>query len=537
MPWWDLSHPGDVLRVVLLQVDLGRHSTWAANQLPLPEVCRERAKFAASLEFELRYLRFDLLFWAGDGGVFAQSLENGGGPRHVCDAADKVFDVFNSWVKKDWELQIRVTGTLIRDVSVDPKPGNWCSPEFNSFLKYERSIALPNTFVATRELVNHIRGSDKERFGNPREVVLPNGQVTSVFTDIKHGPTIRVSTESFARWLRDRAADSELSDVLVQEAETFRFRGSTVLHAAHTKSGYGFIIPELQRQRDVSEALHPSDILQWKGLVEELRQRRLVGTRTQLTRYIPPLTDDNARFRCSTITYAEARAFHQLLEDSREKSSAYRDSALRVLDTNGTNIPNNLSVAIVVILGSRIAPELLIALREERTGTYNAGSWSVSIAEQFRPVAHLESGRDVRADATILDAAVRGLREELLGDAFDKEFQVSAHALLLEDDIDNFQFLVIADLRPLHFGTIRKTWAIAIDAAEHSALASIPASRGCIFECMRSDTLPRPVWIAAMESEKAAFREAHVVKDGSLYTWQPCVRAKLAACLWYLEQD
>jgi hypothetical protein len=156
-----------------------------------------------------------------------------------------------------------------------------------------------------------------------------------------------------------------------------------------------------------------------------------------VTQFTPELTDDpHPRLRYQTVAYKDARAFSLILERQRGVSARYRARALDVLASEGTNVPNILSTAVVAVIGTDDQDaHLVIANRKARSGGFDANSWAVSIGEQFMPVTGLRGDREVTADDSVISSALRGTREELLGDEYNGHIKVTLQAFCLEDHI------------------------------------------------------------------------------------------------------
>src|SRR6185436_14007133 len=127
-PWWKNMEAGTRRRVVVLQVDIGGHSSWLASEYRRSyfKPCQERSALAKSLIKELSLLGYNLVFWAGDGGAFAAEMSASGHPQYVCKAADNAFDLFRAW-KRNKTLEFRVTASTM-ELTIGPDPGTWCAP-------------------------------------------------------------------------------------------------------------------------------------------------------------------------------------------------------------------------------------------------------------------------------------------------------------------------------------------------------------------------------------------------------------------------
>jgi len=121
--WWEGFSSCSRQRVVLLQVDIGGHSAWAASasDLNIKDACLERILFAHAIRDQLEPYKYHELFWAGDGGIFAAKHDDAGHPVHLCEVADRVFEVFENW-KLSKDVELRVTATSI-EVSIGAEPG------------------------------------------------------------------------------------------------------------------------------------------------------------------------------------------------------------------------------------------------------------------------------------------------------------------------------------------------------------------------------------------------------------------------------
>ena len=130
-PWWDTASLGVRRRVVVLQVDIGGHSSWLVSEYRQNyfQPCQERWALATTLSLELSSLGYDLVFWAGDGGAFAAEMSDDGHPERLCEAADKAFAAFRQWSARK-PLEFRVTGSTM-ELTIGPNTGTWCAPDFN----------------------------------------------------------------------------------------------------------------------------------------------------------------------------------------------------------------------------------------------------------------------------------------------------------------------------------------------------------------------------------------------------------------------
>lgn len=532
--WWESEQRQSQRSVTLLQVDLGGHSAWTAQAKTVYDACRSRAKFADILETNLSFEGFDRLFWAGDGGVFASRPNTRGFPENVCAAADTAFKTFVEWKKIDWDLHLRITATFLQ-VLVDPDPAHWCSIDFNTFLKYERDISLRNAFVITQNLQSQLTDSaESERFTKARRVRLPNGDHMTVYTDSVHSGDTEKTEQSLGHWLRDAVEAKHIPKAAVKERSFITIGNCTVLDTAIESHGYSDIALEPQQSDPTFTGISEEDRADWDTYRKSLVAANVRGVSTQVTCLVQEVSDDRVRLKYRLVNYSDARAFLQLMESKPGSSQRYRPTALEVVN-EGTNIPNILSTAVVVIIGDFASPLLLLANRKGRTGGFDPDCWAVSIGEQFMPVTGLRGNREISADLTIAQSVERGLREELLGTEFSSKLNISIHAFAVEDLINSYMFIAVADLRPLRFDELARYWQKAIDQAEHNAIAGLPVNNTRLLDCMRGDGLPADAWSDIARQNLFRLRPGVTKIQG--HDWQRNSHIRLATCYWYLKNQ
>jgi hypothetical protein len=512
---------------------LAGHSAWLAKEADnnLLQPFEERKDFAVRLWAELRSRNFDRVFWAGDGGLFAGLCNSSGHPQGLCEAADSIFSVFEEW-RGQKPMQIRVTATRI-DASLDPDPSYWCSPDLNAFLKFERQIALPNAFVITdtlrRELVDP---GETRRFSRAMRITLPDGCVVKTCVDSTHPYPIQRSANAFEPWLVSQVRRGALPRSAIVERGLTRVGYCTVLDGSRDTDGYADLVPELVES--ASPVIQSEDRRAWKKYQNELEISRVSGTSLQVRQFTPPLTDDPfVRLRYQIVPYADARAFLRHLEEDPKAAQRYRGAALDVLTDAGTKLPNILASAIVVLGGESSQDSFLVlANRKGRLGGFHAGSWAVSIGEQFMPVTGMRAGRTVQQDRSLFASIRRGLDEELLGQDFTGNLRISVHAFCLEDQLDSYIFLAVADLRPLGFQDLCERWASAVDAAEHNALAAVPLNPSVLNECIEGEALPEAIWVNCSATGRVKLRRGIDKLPKEAQKWQPNSHVRLALALW-----
>ena len=535
-PWWDKVKEGTRRRAVVLQVDIGGHSSWLISEYRRNyfQPCQARSALAASLSLELSRLGYDLVFWAGDGGAFAAKMSADGHPQRLCEAADIAFAAFRNWRARK-PLEFRVTASTM-ELTIGPNTGTWCAPEFNEFLKYERNIAVPNAFVITDALrAALVEETELRRFPKAYPVQLPNGHTIHCYVDRTHRPKRQVSPNSFGEWLIRKAEVRTLPGAQALSRDILRIGQCTLLDAADHETGYGQIVPdegELQ-YLPAEQSIDDPHKARWKRARGRLIKQKVAGTSMQVVKFARELSDDPyGRLQYRTVDYADARAFHALLEKDPSLVLHYRENAMNVMG-NGTSVLNILLTAIVVVIGD--TPQLVLANRKARFGGFHGNCWAVSIGEQYMPVNGLRGKRHVSKDKSVEASVVRGLREELLGENFQGDIRVSIHAFCLEDYLDNFMFVAIADLRPLTFAHLLKLWYRAEDRGEHNAIAAIPATNDHLSACLASPGVPTGLWDAAQVNGLVGFARGVSRLSAESHTWQPNSHIRLAAAWWYME--
>jgi hypothetical protein len=308
----------------------------------------------------------------------------------------------------------------------------------------------------------------------------------------------------------------------------------TVLDTAYEVGGYREIEMEEGEKAPEGSGIDHCDYEEWQRRRDELRRRGVSGTSAQVMRFSTEVTDDRARVRFRPVDYIDARAFLATEENGPGVAERYRSRALQVVTTNGTSTLNILSTGVLVIVGDDAgATQLIVGKRRGRTGGLDEESWAVSIAEQFMPIFGLRGGRPLAADRTIYNSAQRGLREELLGDGYRSRIELSIHAFVMEEVVNNYFFLAIADLRPLSFVELASLWREAPDYGEHERLVALALTSEVLSECLTSSSgVPGSAW-EVMRKQNFISPGHDLSYDKS--PWQPNSHVRLAAALWYRE--
>jgi hypothetical protein len=501
--------------------------------------CHERASFARALEFDLGSEQLNLLFWAGDGGVFAKRLDRGQ-PRAVAQAIDRVFRKFDSFRVDHHQLGIRVTATYLPDVVIYHEAGYWCSDELNDFLKYERHFAVQGGAVITERLYRKLYDdADRERFTVPRHVII-DGHRCTTYVDSKHLGKYRAPRVGFQQWLEGRLSSGDLPLARKNDKGYIEVGESTVLEGARDAQGIGEVLatPHNPLTRDeVEEMVLPEHRADWNRHVRDYERDNIRGWSTAVFGYRADISEDPFRLSYRPIEYAHGRAFHALLESDPTFPPLYRETAFRVMKDTAT-LPNILCVQVAAVIGDDTESLLVIAQRSvQRPGGYHGNRWSTSITEQFSPFAH-ERGSEksgyyqVPPDQSIDGCAARALSEELLGDDFSGRTELCIAALAMENYLDNFFFCVLADLRPLSFSQIVDAWNRARDQREHKILAALTLDEAAL--CMSAKTIPIECWRRMLAGNRVC--PAADLPSEELVL-QPNAHIRIASFLWFADRN
>ncbi|HMC31933.1 MAG TPA: hypothetical protein VKL99_13950 [Candidatus Angelobacter sp.] len=537
MAWWSGKAPRTVSNVVLFQIDLEGHTTWAKNMESHDEVYRKRRDFADRLETSLRDIKFDRLHWLGDGGLFAREFSSAEDAEAVCDAADRAYKCFADVLgSRDSQLGLRATATWVSGIYTGPVPGYWYSNTMNEFLKYERDIAEPNAFVITEELRKRMSdGSPSfKRFPgkapDPRlRKTLQNGQTAVVYTDSKHR-AVKEPAQRFKLWLARNMGELPKPTRTLQAPQTWIVGDSAILDTAQGLKGY----EDIQLQR--VELSWDSKVVEpfrdkWNSRLAEAKS--LSGSKASAVRIVPPLTDDRAlRVEWYETEYSVTTSFHDLVEKDMEvwrRCIDLAESAAASLDV--WPFPGNLvSHCLILLAAQNGRKHLLLSHRKKagRPGGYYKDRWSASFEEQFVPKEGYWGGRKHLPDADIQASVLRGLKEELVGEDFRGTVKVSVHAIQFEVLNLNFGFLASVELPSTDFSEVADRWPSAVDSGEHDCLMALPFEVAVLRQCLKSNRLPENIWNSAEKvGDKSLTTEDHF--------WHPTSQVRLALGLWLLE--
>jgi hypothetical protein len=531
MPWWNNSGKAESPQVVLFQVDLGGHSRWVQDQPTDREPANARAEFSMILQRRLRLHGYDRLYWLGDGGLFARKHDGVADANSACEAADAAFELFEEWKKSHWDLRLRACATYLDSVLIDPDPGNWLSANLNAFLKFERSIALPNAFVITDNLKRKMdeHSTFYKRFKDRRSANLGNEEQITTWIDSHHPWKVAASPESFSAWWVRKRTQGLLPPASSENPQAFEIGDSVILHTALDLTGY----PEIRTvSRDPAargNGIEPEDRDRWSAERERLLGENVQGTIMCVVHFQGEFTDDpNNRLDWRAIDYVDFSAFSYLMSDGPTRAR-YLPKAREVIG-KGTEIPNSLSNHIVVTTRNEAGGrDVIIAHRKKskREGGYYHNVWSVSIEEQFLPSQTRRGNRTTGPDSSIAAAVIRGVQEELTGPEYHGATHVSIHAFQMEKMLLNFGFLAIVHLPDLTFKELADLWPAAPDSQEQDAIAALPLDEHLLRRCLEQDALPLDVWNQIERRGGSGLTPPD-------HKWHPTSHGRLALSLWHL---
>jgi len=517
---------GDIKAFVFLQVDLAGHTPWVRKAQSLVSAFNKRKEFAELLKIRLEdNHRFERVFWAGDGGLFARAFSHAEDAEATCQAADTIFSTFTQTFTNGADLALRVSATCISQVLVDRNAGYWLSPDLNDFLKYERKIASHNAFVVTDRLRGFMNGDSDSfrRFAKyPGRNVLLDDRSITVFTDANHPASVPESPDRFSEWLTKQ--HYPYVDTTKSVSQGWQIDDSIVTGTALETTGYSSIsLVQVDREWRLDD-LFGERREEWEKLTKDYLP--FGGTKASIARIQHPLSEEPVlRLEWRAIPFYMIKAFHDLLEGDPRFYDAYRSYAAK--DTP-REIPSNFVIhSLVILQSSADSRHLLLAHRKRRESGYYANCWSVSFEEQYAPVKSFWGDRDHPADETVNDTVTRGIKEEFLGEHFTGEINVGLHAVQLESRNLNIGMLATATVE-VSFDEFSKLWPTAVDREEHDAILALPFEQELIDACIASDVLPEVCRIYPNLGVAALL-------DDDDHKWHPTVKARLALAKWLLD--
>jgi len=173
---------------------------------------------------------------------------------------------------------------------------------------------------------------------------------------------------------------------------------------------------------------------------------------------------------------------------------------------------------------------LLLGHRVQRRGGYNANRWSASFEEGFIPYEFQDkkTRRVFHADNDPEETTIRGLREEFLGEEFNGKILISLQAVYIDLISLNLQLMAIVSLENTSFSEVKELWSSRkpIDYGEHNVLASIKLEQTTLEKALIANC---PKGLVEEISNPG-------LEEYLKHPWHPRSQARIACCLWMLEE-
>jgi len=205
--------------------------------------------------------------------------------------------------------------------------------------------------------------------------------------------------------------------------------------------------------------------------------------------------------------------------------------------THGRALPGSLCLDGVVIVsngeretGKEGARALLLAHRVFRVGGDRPDCWSASFEENFAPVSGTYGGRYRPRDEDLTATAIRGLKEELVSLKFNRSIQLSFQAVSIELPNLNLQLIAVMNLPDTSFSDVKILWPSddTPDNSEHDVLGAMKLNVGVLRKALSSRC---PAELG--EDVKISNPDLDEYLN---HPWHPRSLARIACCLWMLEE-
>lgn len=538
-PWkkWYAGIKPRVRNVLLLQIDLQKHSSWLRDG-SLPDKINAKKKLAENFELCIRRHGFAELFWAGDGGVYVAEMESSA--DSVIRAAYKLFDVFCGW-QLDYKdlncakLKIRLSAHLAA-VYVHPESKYWTGEDLNTFIKNERDIGVADFIAVTEKVLQQL--TDKTRRGKGFPTV-GNPHSTLRVTDSLNNPSDwriyyarpgkkrlipdKNGGRSLVEWIKAFTPFPVANDITIgpKAGVCAHFGGATILQAVQSPSDR--LVISLKKQNSVSAySLTPEDADKVNTIANEFRQesdRNEVPDLIKLcpTEVLPAMSDYPV---CEIIyqeePYSFCRGFHEFLF----KNQGSRVRLASTAANRKRNIPGILVTHIAVITASESNRKLgkscqhLIACQiPDNYRSYYRSTWGVSIGEQVVPGESIE------------ECVRRGIVEEFNTSTGLLIYPV---ATIIENPILNLGIICIAKVN-VTYSELFEKWKTAQDKAENSQIIGIPLDDEVLRSCIKEDKI----------STKAIEKCLSHDRLSSINQWDlhPTSSIRIASALWFEAEN
>ena len=298
-----------------------------------------------------------------------------------------------------------------------------------------------------------------------------------------------------------------------------------ICDAAPSKTGYdNIVLVQSTFPEEDFETLMKQFKAEWSTARSEAQG--LKGIKSAPLRITCPVTDDPTLYlEHAPVEYGLIHAFHHLVERNSAVYDHFLREALQYRTVSGRRMPGAVAVDATVILSGN---ELLLSHRIARKGGYNPELWSATLEEHFSVAKSTWGNREHPADMDIEDTIVRGLREEFVSQDSAKEILVSVHAVTLDLVNLNLQFQSVVHLPDTSFEELAEAWRSpeTPDRGEHDTLATLEFKASTIRRALLANSPGQLTKSSAGEN----------YSERSEHPWHPRSRARLACCLWLLEE-
>ena len=527
-PFW--HNAGTELPMWFIQVDLQGHSRWIEAIDSWPTAIQIRKDFVRRLSDALKKFRFIQSHWAGDGGLFvapavATNTHKAVPAEDVLKAAYAAKNTFDKWRAKRPDcsrLGFRI-GLHRTSIFIDNDPGNWFSNELNLFMKFERDLTTAGAISMTDEVYRRLRENAQHGW-DPTIVKLGGAIYWKVYFNEPQKKMLNSTT--FAHWLSKSiyAVPGSLAKELINHGDHIECCGDCLILVAPVSS-VGF--------EDKIE-LEQLATAKWADGVPALSKSKHGDDFAKLCpiQIRAPMTDSPKMvIRYIPVWYKAARDFGRGIANDSADRLRFAKSALS-LDRINAAVPDILCLHIVVIIEGRNASEnwLVICQRATMEGQvdFQAGSWSVSIEEQYRPVVNVINGESEEHDTSIHECVVRGVQEEL-GFPDDVKPEVETHGLFVEADELLTAILAVARVR-FSLKEFRKCVRHAVDRSELAAIFVMPFNKANVETLISSESIPLNFLESKGECIRGKFKP-------EILSWHTSSKLRLALSRWLLDAD
>lgn len=346
-----------------------------------------------------------------------------------------------------------------------------------------------------------------------------------------------LSGGTFMTWLNDKSKSAlfplpAFSTTGMREGDVV-VGDAVIVNTAPSAAGYSV---DLDRDQ-ISFPWHEFDDLmtpfEKRWLHYKRKNEKFVGVKTVPVELTCPVSEDSKlRILGAEVPYGFIRAFHMLVQENIQ----IRDKLVkRAFEYGGRKIPGALAIDGGIILGGEPNAmgaignrHLLLAHRVKRAGGYYDNQWSASFEEQFNPLEFTDHGRRFASDKSLVATTTRGLKEEFLGDEAAADFRVTLQAVSVDLVNLNLQVIAIVDAPDMSFSAVRAAWSSRkpIDHNEHDVLASMR---------LDAETL-RKALVAKCPDGLVESISNGDLEDYLKHPWHPRSQARIACCLWMLEE-